>query len=121
MSPAASCTSPATLAACFLASPKARLKSEFWVRVSGIGCSLGKSVTEQRPTSPKVRQPERLRHHGVVPAADMPATEGRDMDEPKRQEPEIPPPRPVTEPQRSPPEIPNIDPPEKSSPTTGEN
>jgi hypothetical protein len=51
----------------------------------------------------------------------MPATEGRDMDEPKRQEPEIPPPRPVTEPQRSLPEIPNIDPPEKSTPTTGEN
>jgi hypothetical protein len=51
----------------------------------------------------------------------IPGTEGRDMDEPKRQEPEIPPPRPVTEPQRSLPEIPNIDPPEKSSPTTGEN
>jgi hypothetical protein len=43
------------------------------------------------------------------------------MDEPKRQQPEIPPP-PITEPQRSLPEIPpGIDPPEKSSPTTGEN
>jgi len=50
------------------------------------------------------------------------ATEGRDMDEPKRQQPEIPPPLPITEPQPSPPEIPpGIDPPEKSSPTTGEN
>src|ERR1700734_2352924 len=56
MSPAASCTSPATLAACFLASPKARLKSEFWVRVSAIGYSLGKSVAEQRSTGTKVRQ-----------------------------------------------------------------
>jgi len=44
------------------------------------------------------------------------------MDDPKRQQPEIPPPLPVTEPQRSLPEIPpGIDPPEKSSPTTGEN
>jgi hypothetical protein len=51
----------------------------------------------------------------------IPATEGRDMDEPKRQQPEIPPP-PITEPQRSPPEIPpGIDPPQKSTPTTGEN
>jgi hypothetical protein len=51
----------------------------------------------------------------------IPATEGRDMDEPKRQ-PEIPPPPPITEPQRSPPEIPpGIDPPQKSTPTTGEN
>ena len=49
------------------------------------------------------------------------ATEGRDMDEPKRQQPEIPPP-PITEPQRSLPEIPpGIDPPQKSTPTTGEN
>jgi hypothetical protein len=46
--------------------------------------------------------------------------EGHDMDEPKRQQPEIPPP-PVTKPQRSPPEIPDIHAPEKSSPTTGEN
>jgi hypothetical protein len=44
------------------------------------------------------------------------------MDEPKRQQPEIPPPPPIAEPQRSPPEIPpGIDPPQKSSPTTGEN
>jgi hypothetical protein len=44
------------------------------------------------------------------------------MDEPKRQQPEIPPPPPITEPQRNLPEIPpGIDPPEKSSPTTGEN
>jgi hypothetical protein len=44
------------------------------------------------------------------------------MDEPKRQQPEIPPSPPVTEPQRRPPEIPpGIDPPEKISPTTGEN
>ncbi len=43
------------------------------------------------------------------------------MDDPKRQEPEIPPPRPMTEPQRSLPEIPDIHAPEKSSPTTGEN
>jgi hypothetical protein len=51
----------------------------------------------------------------------IPATEGRDMDEPKRQQPEIPPP-PITEPQRSLPEIPpGIDPPQKSTPTTGEN
>jgi hypothetical protein len=49
----------------------------------------------------------------------MPAIEGHDMDEPKRQQPEIPPP-PVTEPQRSAPEIPDIHAPEKSSPTTGE-
>jgi len=51
----------------------------------------------------------------------IPGTEGRDMDDPKRQQPEIPPP-PISEPQRSLPEIPpGIDPPEKSSPTTGEN
>ena len=43
------------------------------------------------------------------------------MDDPKRQEPEIPAPPPMTEPQRSLPEIPDIHPPEKSSPTTGEN
>jgi hypothetical protein len=44
------------------------------------------------------------------------------MDEPKRQQPEIPPPPPITEPQRSLPEIPpGIDPPQKSTPTTGEN
>jgi hypothetical protein len=44
------------------------------------------------------------------------------MDDPKRQQPEIPPLPPITEPQRSLPEIPpGIDPPEKSSPTTGEN
>jgi hypothetical protein len=44
------------------------------------------------------------------------------MDDPKRQQPEIPTPLPVTEPQRGLPEIPpGIDPPEKSSPTTGEN
>jgi hypothetical protein len=49
------------------------------------------------------------------------ATEGRDMDEPKRQQPEIPPPPPMTEPQRSLPEIPDIHAPEKSSPTTGGN
>ena len=42
------------------------------------------------------------------------------MDDPKRKEPEIPPP-PMTEPQRSPPEIPDIHAPEKSSPTRGEN
>jgi hypothetical protein len=51
----------------------------------------------------------------------IPGTEGRDMDEPKRQQPEIPPPPPITEPQRSPPEIPDIHAPEKNSPTTGEN
>jgi hypothetical protein len=52
----------------------------------------------------------------------IPAAEGQDMDEPKRQQPEIPPPLPIAEPQRNPPEIPpGIDPPEKSSPTTGEN
>jgi hypothetical protein len=50
----------------------------------------------------------------------IPATEGRDMDDPKRQQPEIPPPPPMTEPQRSLPEIPDIHEPEKSSPTTGE-
>jgi hypothetical protein len=51
----------------------------------------------------------------------IPAAEGHDMDEPKRQQPEIPPP-PITEPQRNLPEIPpGIDPPEKSIPTTGEN
>ena len=43
------------------------------------------------------------------------------MDDPKRQEPDIPPPLPMTEPQRSLPEIPDIHAPEKSSPTTGEN
>src|SRR5580700_6735041 len=53
MSPAASCTSPATLAACFLASPKARLKSEFWVRVSGMGCSLEKRCHATTPQPPK--------------------------------------------------------------------
>jgi hypothetical protein len=42
------------------------------------------------------------------------------MDEPKRPQPEIPPPPPMTEPQRSPPEIPDIHAPEKNSPTTGE-
>ena len=41
------------------------------------------------------------------------------MDDPKRQQPEIP--SPMTEPQRSQPEIPDIHAPEKSSPTTGEN
>jgi hypothetical protein len=51
----------------------------------------------------------------------IPATEGFDMDEPKRQQPEIPPPPPMTEPQRGLPEIPDINAPEKSSPTTGEN
>jgi hypothetical protein len=52
----------------------------------------------------------------------IPATEGHDMDDPKRQQPEIPPPpSPMTEPQRSQPEIPDIHAPEKSSPTTGEN
>jgi hypothetical protein len=50
----------------------------------------------------------------------IPATEGRAMDEPKRPQPEIPPPPPMTEPQRSPPEIPDIHAPEKNSPTTGE-
>lgn len=54
-------------------------------------------------------------------------TDGRDMedsmdmDDPKRQPPEIMPPLPMTEPQRSVPEIPpDIDAPEKNSPTTGE-
>ncbi len=43
------------------------------------------------------------------------------MDQPKRPEPEIMPPVPMTEPQRTVPEIPpNQDTPEKSSPTTGE-
>jgi hypothetical protein len=42
------------------------------------------------------------------------------MDEPKRPQPEIPPPQPMTEPQRSQPEIPDIHAPEKNSPTTGE-
>jgi hypothetical protein len=47
--------------------------------------------------------------------------EGRDMDEPKRQQPEIMPPVPKTEPQRGVPEIPpDKDAPEKSSPTKGE-
>jgi hypothetical protein len=50
----------------------------------------------------------------------IPGTEGRDMDEPKRPQPEIPPPQPMTEPQRSQPEIPDIHAPEKNSPTTGE-
>jgi hypothetical protein len=53
----------------------------------------------------------------------IPGTEGRDMDDPKRQQPEIPPPPPplpITEPQRSLPEIPDIHAPEKSSPTTAE-
>jgi hypothetical protein len=43
------------------------------------------------------------------------------MDDPKRQQPEIMPPLPMTEPQRGVPEIPpDIDAPEKSSPTKGE-
>jgi hypothetical protein len=43
------------------------------------------------------------------------------MDDPKRQEPEIMPPVPITEPQRSTPEIPaDKDVPEKNSPTRGE-
>jgi hypothetical protein len=50
----------------------------------------------------------------------IPGTEGRDMDDPKRQQPEIPPPLPMTEPQRSLPEFPDIQAPEKSSPTTAE-
>src|ERR1700730_1105961 len=123
MSPAASCTSPATLAACFLASPKARLKSEFWVWVSGMGCSLEKRCHATTPQPPK-----RFGNRNVYGVAGLfrqpiPATEGRDMDDPKRQQPEIPPPPPpMPEPQRGLPEIPpGIDPPEKSSPTTGEN
>src|ERR1700675_4099698 len=121
MSPAASCTSPATLAACFLASPKARLKSEFWVRVSGMGCSLGEKVS--RDNAGAARRFGIRNVYGVVGLSrqPIPATEGRDMDDPKRQQPEIPPPLPMTEPQRSPPEIPDIDVPEKSNPTTGEN
>jgi len=44
------------------------------------------------------------------------------MDQPKQPEPEIMPPVPDTEPQRTAPEIPpNLDAPEKSSPTKGEN
>jgi hypothetical protein len=44
------------------------------------------------------------------------------MDQPKQPEPEIMPPVPKTEPQRTMPEIPpNLDAPEKSSPTKGEN
>jgi hypothetical protein len=43
------------------------------------------------------------------------------MDDPKRQQPEIPAPPPMNEPQRSLPEIPDIHAPEESSPTTGEN
>src|SRR5580692_3060592 len=120
MSSAASWTSPATLAACFLASPKARLKSEFWVRVSGIGCSLGKSVAEQRPTSPKVRQTGTF----MAPRGCFDSTLRTPkaiMDQPKRPEPEIMPPVPNTEPQRTVPEIPpNQDAPEKRSPTKGE-
>jgi hypothetical protein len=50
----------------------------------------------------------------------IPGTEGRDMDDPKRQQPEIPPPLPITEPQPSLPEFPDIQAPEKSSPTTAE-
>jgi hypothetical protein len=42
------------------------------------------------------------------------------MDDPKREQPEIPPPLPMTEPQRSLPEIPDINVPEKNSPTTAE-
>ena len=41
--------------------------------------------------------------------------------EPKRQEPEIMPPRPQAEPGRSVPEIPPNDVPEKTSPVQGEN
>ena len=45
--------------------------------------------------------------------------DNQNMDDPKRQEPEIPPP-PMTEPQRSLPEIPTSIA-GKDSPTTGEN
>src|SRR5580704_13388004 len=70
MSPAASWTSPATLAACFLASPKARLKSEFWVRVSGMGMLPREKLScDNAAAAQKVRQPERLWRRGVVPAA----------------------------------------------------
>jgi hypothetical protein len=75
--------------------------------------------------------PKRFANRNVYGVAGLfgqpiPATEGHDMgdpnmDDPKRQEPDIPPPLPMTEPQRSLPEIPDIHAPEKSSPTTGEN
>jgi len=103
-----------------LASPKARLKSEFWVRFSGIGCSLG-----EKPSRDNARAAQRFGDRNDYCVAGLfgqpiPANEGRAVDEPKRQLPEIPPPPPVTEPQRSPPEIPDIHAPEKNSPTTGE-
>jgi hypothetical protein len=70
------------------------------------------------PVGQRFGKPERLWRRRVVATANA-DDQGHDMDEPKRQQPEIPPP-PVTEPQRSPPEIPDIHAPEKSSPTTGE-
>jgi hypothetical protein len=56
---------------------------------------------------------------GVVRTANS-ANEDRAVDEPKRQQPEIPTPPPMTEPKRSPPETPDIHAPEKNSPATGE-
>jgi len=85
-----------------------------------MGCSLGKSCHTTTPQPAK-----RFGNRNVYGVAGLfgqpiPATERRDMDDPKRQQPEIPPP-PITEPQRSLPEIPDIHAPEKNSPTTGEN
>jgi hypothetical protein len=95
-----------------------------------MGCSLGERRHATTPQPPK-----RFGNRNVYGVAGLfrqpiPATEGHDeghdmgdpnMDDPKRQEPDIPAPLPMTEPQRSLPEIPDIHAPEKSSPTMGEN
>src|SRR5580658_10118763 len=122
MSPAASWTSPATLAACFLASPKARLKSEFCVRVSAIGM-----LPRGQASPDNARAGQRFGDRNVYGAVGLfrqrvAGTEGSNMDQPKLPEPEIMPPVPKTEPQRVVPEIPpDTDAPEKRSPSQGEN
>ena len=67
----------------------------------------------------KVHRPERLICRGVAPSE---LVRKPTMDkEPKRQEPEIMPPRPQIEPARSVPEIPpDNDVPEKTTPVRGE-
>jgi hypothetical protein len=84
-----------------------------------MGCSLGEKAS--RDNAAAAQRFGNRNVYGVAGLFGQPilATEGRAMDEPKRQQPEIPPPPPMTEPRRSPPEIPDIDAPEKSSPTTG--
>jgi hypothetical protein len=86
-----------------------------------MGYSLGKSC---HATTPQLAK--RFGNRNVYGVAGLfgqpiPAIEGHDMDDPRRQEPVIPAPPPMTEPQRSLPEIPDIHAPEKSSPTMGEN